>query len=101
MEPSFEEASQLLDQALLSYSGGQIEVACRYMAEAAAMLHDIQFFPPEPQSESAALEPIIVEFPEVAAGELQLALAAGDPAPVAIAPVNPEAATEPPLVVAA
>lgn len=42
MEPSFEQASAFLDQAILSYSAGQIEEAAQQIAEAAAMLHEMQ-----------------------------------------------------------
>jgi hypothetical protein len=94
MEPSFEQASTFLDQALILYAGGQIEEASQQLADAAAILHAIQLTPAE-------LRPVVVEFPGLTLYEMPLALAGETTAPAALPPAPAEPESKPSLAVAA
>jgi hypothetical protein len=98
MDPLFEQASQFLDQALVFYAGGQIEEASRYLASAAAVLHQIQLAPTQPAEATATLGPVVFE--PVSVVEM-LQAATVPPAPAATPPVNPEPAHASSLAVAA
>ncbi|HVP44556.1 MAG TPA: hypothetical protein VMS96_14085 [Terriglobales bacterium] len=96
MDPSFEQASHFLDQALLSYAGGQIEEAAENMASAAAILREIQPVFPALNLEPPAGEPLVIEFPAATAPGSSRAQS-----PPAIQRVSVESAREPSLAAAA
>lgn len=98
MDPMFEQASAFLDQAILSYSGGQIEAACEQMAAAAAVLRQVQLAAPQP--ETAAISTLDLELATVAVCEVPMAVPK-PPLVTAIQPVQLEPAPEPSIAVAA
>lgn len=101
MEPSFEQASAFLDQALIFYAGGQMDEASQQIASAAAMLHEIQLAPAEQEPGPAELRPVVVEFPGVTVYEMPLALTGETTAPAALPPGPAELESKPSLAVAA
>ncbi len=101
MDPSFEQASAFLDQAILFYSDGQIEPAAQLIADAAAMLHEIQLLPPAAQLETEEFQPVMTDSAAAIAPELLLATS-GPPAETPIEqPVEIESAGKTSLAVAA
>lgn len=102
MDSPFEQASQFLDQAILTYAGGQMEEASQYMASAAAVLHEIQLAPPEFKPEAAALELVRMEYPLVTVHEVPLLPAANEqPVLAVLPPVDAEPTRDSSLAVAA
>ncbi len=101
MDPSFEQASAFLDQAILSYTDGQIEQAAQFMADAAAMLHEIQVAPAEPKPEAEVFQPVETSSAADIAPELLLATSGPPPEPPAFQPVEIESAGKSSLAVAA
>ena len=101
MEPLLEQASQILDQALLSYAAGQIEAACEHITAAAAMLHELQLavLPQELSAATPAVEP--AGFLGVAAFEMPLALPAATPVTAPMPRKRVESARESSLAAAA
>lgn len=94
MEPLLEQASQILDQALLAYAGGQLEAACEQIA-AAAMLHEIELAT-LPQAIQAGNEPG-PDWLQLLSFEAPLALPAAEVAEVVEIPVtasSPRASVE-------
>ncbi len=100
MDPTLEQASAFLDQAILSYSGGQIEAACEQMAAAAAVLREIQPAAPQPEPEFAAIATIDLELAAVTGCAIPAAVPSALPV-TAIQPVKVEPAPEPSIAVAA
>lgn len=95
MEPLLEQASQILDQALLAYAGGQLEAACEQIAAAAAMLHEIELAT-LPQAIQAGNEPG-PDWLQLLSFEAPLALPAAEVAEVVEIPVtasSPRASVE-------
>ncbi len=99
MDPSFEQASTFLDQAILSYSGGEIESAAQFMAEAAAVLHEIQLAPPA-KLEPEAFQPVATDSAAAIAPELLLTTVR-PVEPAALHPVELESAGKSSVAVAA
>jgi hypothetical protein len=103
MEPSFEQASEFLDHALISYSGGQIEEACQLMAEAANLLHGIELAPiAQPtEPEPAEIQSLDIDFLTATLCGIPPAAAKEKPAPAAIPPAKAESTRKSSLAVAA
>lgn len=87
MDALLEQASQILDQALLAYAGGQLEAACEQIAAAAALLHEIQLAA-LPQELPAAGQGSPADWLQVLAFEAPLALPAAEVAEVVEIPVT-------------
>lgn len=99
MAATFEQASQLLDEAILSYSVGQIEEASQYIASAAATLHEIQLVP---STEPVLSQPGDMNDPIATVQWRALLPAAAEvAAPAAHQPVHVEPAPSPSLAAAA
>ncbi len=98
MDPMFEQASAFLDQAIVSYSGGQIEAACEHMAAAVAVLRQIQ--PAAPELQPAAIPTLDLELATVTVSPAPADLPSGPPV-TAIRPLPVEPAAEPSIAVAA
>ena len=100
MDPSFEQASAFLDQAILSYSGGQIEEAAQFMAEAAAMLHEIQLWPAA-ELEPEVFQPVTTDAATAIAPEILLSAPSAPREPPLLQPVEIESASKPTPAIAA
>jgi hypothetical protein len=101
MESSFEQASVILDQAILSYSDGEIEQAAQLMADAAAMLHDIEVAPVEPQCVAEVFQPVQTETAADMPGKMLLLAAGPLPEPAALQAMEIESAKDSSLAAAA
>lgn len=101
MDPCFEQASAFLDQAILFYSGGQIEQAAQLMADAAAMLHEIQLPPPGAKLEVEVFQPVMTDSAAEIAPELLLATSSPPAEAPVQQPVEIESSSRPSLAVAA
>ncbi len=100
MDPSFEQASAFLDQAIFFYTDGQIEQAAQFMADAAAMLHELQFPSPAATLEMEDFQPVVTDSAAEIAPEL-LATSGPPPGPPVEQPVEIESAGKSSLAVAA
>ena len=100
MEPMFEQASAFLDQAILSYSGGQIEEAAKLMAGAAAILHEIKLAPAEAGS-AEVFQPVPTATAADMPIEAHAAATEHPPEPAAVQAMDIESARKSSLAVAA
>ncbi len=101
MNPSFEQASAFLDQAILFYSGGEIEQAAQCMAEAAAMLHQIQLPPAAAKLEPEAFQPVTTDTAAEMAPEILLSAPSPPHERPLLQPVEIESASTPSPAIAA
>ncbi len=101
MDPSFEQATAFLDPAISFYSDGQIEQAAQFMADAAAMLHEIQFPSPAATLEMEDFQPVVTDSAAEIAPELLLATGGPPAGPPVEPPVEIESAGKSSLAVAA
>lgn len=99
MEPTLEQASHILDQALISYAAGQIEAGCEHIAAAAAMLHEIQVSALPQEVAAAGAEQ--AEFLGILSFEMPLALPSPAPVTAVVPAVRVKSARESSLAVAA
>ncbi len=101
MDPSFEQASAFLDQAILFYTNGQIEQAAQFMADAATMLHELQFPSPAATLEMEDFQPVMTDPAAAIAPELLLAMNGPPAEPPVEQPVAIESAGKSSFAVAA